>query len=714
MVDSLFSESWYRVADLKPRLRGHVQIHRHNYRGKDWYVIQDHSTGRFHRFSQEAYLIIGLMDGKRTLDEIWEAACASLGDDMPTQEEVIRLLSQLHSSDVLQTDMPPDIADLHRRYEREKRMLLFSRLASPFAIRIPLFDPERFLSATQALVRPLYGWVSLLVWGGVLVTALILAGIHWEELTSNLSDRVLALENLFLLWLIYPVVKALHELAHAYTVKHWGGEVHEMGVMFLVFVPIPYVDASSSSAFWERYKRVLVGGAGIVMEIFLAALAMLIWAMVEPGPVRSLAFNVIIVGGISTLLFNGNPLLRFDAYYMLSDLLEIPNLASRATRFLGFLYQKYLIGLKEVQSPATSPGEAPWLAFYAVASFVYRLFITVRIAMFVASKFFVFGVVLAGWGLFSMLVMPLYRVLRFAFTDPAMQSQRMRIVAVVGILVGVILLSILAVPLPSYTVAEGVIWAPENSQVHVRANGFVKKVIATPGQVVSQGDPLVLCENPELAAEVEVLEAQLREFESRHRLSVTRDRTEAEILMDEIGRVRAELERKRTEAEDLVMRSPADGTFLVLNPTDLPGRYMRRGVPLGYVVDFSKVTARVVVPQRDVDLVRTEARRVSVRISEAIGREIPAHIGREVPAASHDLPSFALSLEGGGSVALDPREKEEPKAFEKLFQFEILIPDLNLRTIGERVFVRFTHDPQPLAFRWYRAIRRTLLSKFSV
>jgi putative peptide zinc metalloprotease protein len=714
MVDSLFSESWYRVADLKPRLRGHVQIHRHTYRGRDWYVIEDHSSGRFHRFSQEGYHIIGLMDGKRTLADIWQAACGHLGDDMPTQEEVIQLLSQLHRVDVLQTDIPPDIADLHKRFTREKRTRLLGQLISPFAIRIPLVDPERFLSATQFLIRPLWGWAGLLVWCAVVVSAVILAGMHWGELTRNLADRVLALENIFLLWLAYPVVKALHELAHAYAVKRWGGEVHEMGIMLLVFVPVPYVDASASSAFWEKHKRVMVGAAGIITETFIAALAMLVWVNAEPGAVRSLAFNVLVIGSVSTLLFNGNPLLRFDAYYMLSDLLEIPNLGLRANNYLGYVFQRYLLGMKEVHSPASAPGEAPWLGCYAAASFVYRIFIMVRIAMFVASKFFVFGVILAGWGLLSMLIMPSYKALRFALTQPAMQSRRVRILTIAGSLAVLVAVLALAVPVPSLTVAEGVIFPPESSQVFAGANGFVQKVIASPGRMVGRGDPLIVCENPELVAEVTVLEAQLREFEARHRQSVTKDRTEAEILADEIGRIRAELDQKKAEARELLIRSPSDGIFLLPDADDLPDRFLRRGKPVGYVVDFSRVTARVVVPQDDVDRVRTETRAVSVMLAEKIGKELTASIAREVPAASSELPSLALSLEGGGSLALDPREKQEIKAFEKLFHFEVVVSGANLSTIGERVFVRFEHDPEPLTFRWYRSIRRTLLSKFSV
>ena len=508
MVDSLFSESWYRVADLKPRMRSHAQIHHHTYRGRTWYVLQDHSTGQFHRFSEEAYHIIGLMDGRLTLGEIWEAACANLGDDMPTQEEVIQLLSQLHRADVLQTNMPPDIADLHQRHKRGERSRLLGQLRSPFAIRFPLFDPERFISATRFLVRPLYGWMGFLVWCLVLISALILVGIHWDELTSNLADRVLALENLFLLWFIYPVVKALHEFGHAYTVKHWGGEVHEMGIMLLVFVPIPYVDASSASAFRERYQRIMVGAVGIMIEAFLAALAMWVWVNAEPGTVRALAFNVMVIAGVSTLLFNGNPLLRFDAYYIFSDYLEIPNLGLRANRYIGYLCQRYLFNIEEAQSPVSAPGEAPWLGFYGIASFAYRMFIMVRIAMFVASKFFVIGVVLAAWGFFSVLILPLYKILRYTFTDSAMRRRRGRMLCVGGILAGLIILVVLVLPLPSLTVAEGVLWAPENSQVYASADGFVKRVVASSGQMVHRGDLLVSCENPDLDAQVEVLEAE--------------------------------------------------------------------------------------------------------------------------------------------------------------------------------------------------------------
>jgi putative peptide zinc metalloprotease protein len=417
---------------------------------------------------------------------------------------------------------------------------------------------------------------------------------------------------------------------------------------------------------------------------------------------------------VSTLLFNGNPLLRFDAYYILSDFLEIPNLGMRSNRYVGYLAQRYLLGIKEARNPVTSPGEAGWLGFYGVASFVYRMFIMIRIAMFVAGKFFFFGIALAIWGLFSMLVMPLYKVIRYAFTDMAVQQNKNRVFSIVGggmILAG---FALTILPFPAFTVAEGVLWAPDDSRVYARSEGFIKNIAVSPGNTVQRGDVLISCENPELDAEVAVLEAQLAEFESRYTLGLTRDRIEADILVDEIERITAELQRKQSEREDLLIRSTLNGVFLLSDPEDLPGRFVRRGIPLGYVVDFSTVTARIVVPQRNVDRVRRETRKIIARLTGSAGGEYPAAIRREVPAASSDLPSLALSLEGGGALALDPREKDVPRAFEKFFQFEIEISGFPQKTIGKRVFVRFEHDPEPVAFRLYRSIRRTLLRKFNV
>ncbi len=358
MSESLFSQSWYRVADLQPRLRSHVRILRHTYRGEDWYVIQDRFTGKHHRFSPEAYQVIGLMDGRRSLEQIWEQACKELGDHMPTQDEIINLLSLLFRSDLLQSSALPDFSELQKRSRKGKQNRLLMNLRSPMSVRFPLLDPDRFLSATLAFVSPFLGRSAVLIWLLALFTSIVLAVIHWADLTRNITDSLLSLENIFLITLLYPLLKLMHEFGHAYLVKKWGGEVHEMGIMLLVFMPIPYVEASSSLAFDNKYRRMAVGAIGIMVELFSAAVALLVWLNVEPGIVRAVAFNTMLIAGVSTLLFNGNPLLRFDAYYVLSDFLEIPNLGQRANKYITYLCKRYLLGLEHEEPDIQSAGEA--------------------------------------------------------------------------------------------------------------------------------------------------------------------------------------------------------------------------------------------------------------------------------------------------------------------------------------------------------------------
>jgi putative peptide zinc metalloprotease protein len=208
-------------------------------------------------------------------------------------------------------------------------------LKSPMSLRIPLVDPDAFLTRTVGYFRPLFGTSGLLLWLALVLPAVVLAGEHWAELTGNIADRVFATENLLLLSLCYPLVKIVHELGHGYAAKLNGREVREMGVMFLLFYPVPYVDASAANALRDKKQRALIGAAGMVSELAVAALATYAWVLLEPGLARAIAFNVMLIAGVSTLLVNGNPLLRFDGYYILADLIEVPNLGARANKYWG-------------------------------------------------------------------------------------------------------------------------------------------------------------------------------------------------------------------------------------------------------------------------------------------------------------------------------------------------------------------------------------------
>jgi putative peptide zinc metalloprotease protein len=715
MTTSLYSPSWYRVAGLKPRLRSHVEIHRHTYRGDLWYVLQDHASGRFQRFTPAAYLLIGLMDGNRSGQEIWEAARARLGEDAPTQEEMIRLLSQLHAVDIMQCDVPPDTAELLKRFEKTQHSKWKQNARNPLAMRFSLLDPERFLVRSQWLVRPLFSWVGAILWLFVVGVAVVLAGVHWPELTENLTDRVLAPQNLLLIWLVFPFLKAFHEFGHAFVIKLLGGEVHEMGMMLLVLTPVPYVDASSASAFHSKWERVVVGAAGMAVELFIAALALFLWIVVEPGPVRVVAYNIILIAGVSSLLFNGNPLLRYDAYYILGDLLEIPNLGPRGLRYLGFLIQRYLFGLRDEEPPLSAPGERVWFVIYTLSAFVYRIFLYAAIISFIAGKFFIIGVLMAIWAVLSMIVYPLAKALKFLFSSPKLARNRAKAILVTGLIVGCILAAVTLVPVPLGTVSEGVMWIPEQCFLRAGTEGFVERLIARPGARVKPGDPLIECSDPLLPAQIRVLESKLNELKALYESQIFSDRVQAQITQEEMENVRGQLDDARQRAGELTIHSQASGAFLVPNPQDLPGRFVRRGELVGYVVDPSVITARVIVLQADVDLVRQRTRAVQVRLPEKISTIVPAVLKREVPAATDQLPGRALGQMGGGTIAIDPRDTTGLKAFQKNFLFDIeLPPSIRLFQVGARVHVRFDHGDEALIWRWYRSLRQLLLKKFYV
>lgn len=715
MAESLFSPSWYRVAKLKPRLRGHSQIHRHFYRGELWYVLQDHVTGRFYRFSPVAYQVIGMMDGRLTVEDLWEEVLARFDDVAPTQGEIIKLLTKLHNADVLLCDVPPDTAELFRRGEKVVKARWKGNLRSPLSLRFPLLDPDKFLSRSMNFVRPILSSYGAAVWLAVVGFALVQAGFHWSELTENIADRILSVDNLFILWLAYPLVKLLHELGHGYATKRWGGEVHEMGIMLLVLMPIPYVEASSSSAFRSQWQRVFVGAAGMLTELFVAAVALLLWVGLEPGVVRSVAYNVVIIGGVSTLFFNGNPLLRYDGYYILADILEIPNLAQRSLDYLAYLIKRYLLGLKNLEKPYVGPGERGWLACYAITSFVYRIFVYAAIIMFIAGKFFFIGVLLAFWASFSMLVVPLWKRTHFMLFNRQLTGKRWRAWGVGGTLIVMVFGMLFLLPFPLVTRTEGVVWVPEEALVRAGTGCFLDSILVAPNSQVTQGQLLVKCLDPLLTSQVETLHSQLREFKARYAAAFSQDKVQSQIIREDIDTLQESLARAEERQQELFIHSPQDGFFVMPNAEDLPGRFVQQGELLAYVLTQQDPTVRVVISPADIDLVRQRTRGIAIRLVENLDQVLPATLLREVPGAIEQLPSSVLGRSGGGKIVIDPFDSSGMKAFDRLFQIDLGISQpLDAIFFGGRVFVRFDHGFEPLSLRWYRRLRQLFLRRFNV
>lgn len=676
-------------------------------------MLQDRSSSRQHRFNKAVYGIIAQMDGERTVQELWDLAQDSLGDDAPTQDEFIRLLGQLHSSDVLQSDMSPDGVELFGRQEKQRGKWK-QRFLNPFAIRFPLFDPDRCLVKLLFLAKPLIGRIAFAIWCVVVGLACVLTLLNWTDLTHNLADRLLSRDNLFVLWLVYPCVKLFHEAGHAFAVRVWGGEVHEMGIMLLAMTPLPYVEASASSAFPDKRKRIGVGAAGMMVELFLASLALFVWLHVESGQVRTIAYNVMLVGGISTLLFNGNPLLRFDGYYVLSDLIEIPNLAQRSKRYLSYLLKRYIFSI-DSSSPITAPGESGWFVFYGIASFLYRLFILAFLALFISGKFFIFGVLIAIWALVSQVLLPCVMSIRGLWTSVGGRRKRSRIMGFSSFLVVIVVLFLFVLPVPLRTQVEGVVSLPEYSRVMAGTDCFVTEILAPAESFVEKGQPLIRCEDHFLAAKLAVLMASRREAQAKYDAEPLRSRVQKEILKEEINSVDAELYRQNQRLQELTLYSPNQGEFVLPEAKTLVGRFINQGGLLGYIVGPSELKAVLVVEQSEVGLIREKTEGVELRLSGHLSKSIETSIRREVPAASDRLPSASLGTTGGGRIPVDPSDSGGTLTLTKIFQFEVALPlkKEDVR-IGERVYARFDHGFEPLGLQWFRVLRKLFLRQFHV
>jgi putative peptide zinc metalloprotease protein len=716
MSGSLFSPDWYRVADLRPRLRPVAALHRREMRGRIWHLAHDKQSGRFYRLSPAAYLMVCLLDGRRTLRAAWEMVGRRHGVAQPTQEETILLLAQLHRADLLVAELPPDIAELARRGDRQQRQALLTRLRNPLALRLPLFDPDRFLERSLPFVRPLLSLPGLLAWLALVSAGVALAVVHRAELTADVLDRVFSVHSIALMLLTYPVVNAAHELGHAYACKRWGGAVHEMGVMLLVLFPVPYVDATAATAFPRIWQRALVGAAGIMVELALAAVAMAVWVEASPGVVRAMMFNVMLIGGVSTVLFNGNPLLRFDGYYVLCDLIGLPNLAQRAGRYVLYLVQRYGFGDPTQPSPAETAGERRWFLGFALASIAYRIALTLGIALLLASRYLLVGGLLGAWSVTTLLVWPLLKGVLHVARSPRLSRRRQRAWLAAALLGAVPAVGLFGLPLPYGSVALGVVQLPEAAMLRARTDGIVTRVLVLPGNRVRQGDPILELEEPALPAALAVLDAQRAELVLRQDAVLLTDRVSAESLHAQVRQAEAAVTLARARLAEQIICAPRDGVLVLPDATDLPGHFIRRGDLLGHVLATGDFTVRVAVPQDRIDLVRQRTSGVELRLAHALFRPMPASIQRELPGAVRDMPSAALGLAAGGDIATDPTDASGLRAFEQTFLIDVAPSGIDARDvwIGERAYVRFDHGSEPLGWRLFRALRQLFLRRLDV
>ena len=701
---------------LKPRLRPHAHLHRQEQRGLLWYVLQDSASGRHFRFTPEAYQFLGLLDGQRSVEEAWQRSRRVLEEDAPGQDEIIRLLSQLHASDLLDGYQIPDPEEVFSRGTKTRQRKRLQQYLSPLAVRIPLLDPERFLQSTRPLARFFFSAQGALIWALVLLGGGWVLVTEFDALTDNLTDRVLAADNILIILIAFPLLKLIHEFGHAFAVSRWGGEVHEMGVMFLVFMPIPYVDASASAVFRSHWQRAWVAAAGMYVEMFMAALAVIGWSLMEPGLLRSILFNIALIGSVTTLLFNINPLLRFDGYYILADAIDIPNLGTRANRYFLYLCQRYLLGLEGTISPAIARGEAGWFFFFSIASFCYRVVVVSLIALFVAGKFFFIGVMLALLAVCMMVVLPLAKLIWFLLANPRVHRGGVRAYSGAVMALLVVLAGVFMLPLPLNTYADGVIWVSEDAEITVGESGFVDLIPHVSGGRVEAGELLLQLSNRQLEMELGAINARRKALLARHAADRVVDRARAQLTAIELNHNQARIDELKARLSALTLNVQVPGALLVGNTADMPGSFVRKGEVLGFVVSDTSVRIRTLVEQVDAGLVRDRLQGVRVLMADNLNQEYEARLTRQVPAASDRLPSPVLSTQGGGQVVLKPDTSNgEPRAMNTLFHIELTFSQLpGHPRVGQRVHVKFLLGYEPAGYQVLRRARQLFLSRFQL
>jgi putative peptide zinc metalloprotease protein len=749
-----FHESWYRVAELHPRLRSTVQITRQHFRGQSWHVVQDHTNNAFFRLAEPAYRFVGLLDGKRSVADAWKFVSDQLGDDAPTQGEVIQLLGQLYTANLLQAEVPADTHTLFARYKKRKARELKSYLMNIMFARMPIFDPDAFLNRWIGVLGWIFGPLGFVVWMGLLGAAFYMVAQvpGWQDKLMGSAEGLLSPENLILLYVAFAFIKAFHEMGHAISCKKFGmqsgtgGEVHVIGIMLLVFTPVPYVDASSSWALKNKWHRAIVGAAGMWVELAIASIAAMVWSQTPDSHwLHAFAYNIMFVASFSTIVFNANPLLRYDGYYILSDLLEIPNLGQRANEFIYFLVKKYVWGVKFARNPAYSRSEAGYLFVYAIASFIMRAVVTVSILFYLAEvldgALILLAALMAVSGIITWVLVPIGKFLHYLFTSTELTRVRGRAMATTVLAVVAVAAAVGMIPFPDRARAQGVVEPLDMQQVFVGDDGMVVDVsdkvagkMAQPGDLaiatVEKGELLLTAKNREFLASRAKLVAERRRFEVQRNIAFTEDVAKAQLVQQQIDSIDNEIASIDDRIKDLELRAPMSGVLVTPGLETKRFAYLDRGANVGLVADLNKLIIRAAAPNELSGQLDTEAsRRVEIRVE---GRPdillTGRRIGGRLPAGRNQLPSAALGYQVGGAFNTAADDEHGKKTTENFFEVQIdqikleAAPEKILKECqktgrlpllpGQRVVVRFDFQNKPIASQVWTSIQQVFQRKF--
>jgi putative peptide zinc metalloprotease protein len=544
-------------------------------RGERYWVIKDPASLKYFQLNEEEYFLLEQLDGRVSLEQIrtrFESRFA------PRRLNVMQLHSfvgSLHQEGLVIGDAPGQADVLLGRKHEQARRARWMKLASVLAMRFRGVDPQRFLN----WLEPRFGWFfsrpAVISVGLLAAAAVALVTVHARELSLRLPEfeRFLSGKNVALLLVTLAVVKILHELGHALACRRFGGECHEIGPMLLMFTPCLYCNVTDAWMLPNKWHRAAVAAAGIYVELALAAIATFLWWWSEPGVFNALCLDVMVVCSASTLLFNGNPLLRYDGYYVFSDLMEVPNLQERASRVLSNLIAKWFLGFvptaDRLDSQARGRG---WLLLYGVASLGYRLFVVAAVlwGLHMVLKPYRLEILANGAAIVTivgMLLVPMMKATRM-IRNPHLGERLRPLRLFVRTAITVAALGAIAViPLPARITAPAVIRPVGAERVYVTVPGRITETVAE-GSRVAAGDTIVRLRNDEITLATERARSERDEqqlhVENLRRQAVGMPKAAEQIPAAEalLADLVQQLVKRQAEQDQLTVVARTSGTVL--------------------------------------------------------------------------------------------------------------------------------------------------------
>lgn len=638
---------------IRVRLRSDVRCSLQESQGKPYYQLEDPLNSRFYRLGVREWKLARQLDGKRMLREVLLSVQDS--EDVLSTKEAVMLVRWL-----MQVQLATIEGDAsHPIFEAAAQAKTPRQIVNPMFLRVPLFNPDALLT----FCLPWLAWTltpgAFVAWCLFCLFAASRVFMYWDRFCSSFSN-ILAPNNWFFLFLAWVLLKAVHEFYHGLICKKYGGVVPRCGLVFIMFSPIAFVDVTSSWRFRSKWPRIYTAAGGMYVEFFVASVAALIWVETDRPVLAQLCHNIITMASVSTLLFNANCLMRFDGYYILTDLIEVQNLYTTGQQYLRSLSRRYLLGLSVSNSLGDSKRD--WvIRVYAFASFVWRWMFYCGIILAAAAMFRGAGIVLAVLGVFLWMLMPAVKFIKFfCYGNGSEQPDRRRFLIVTGT-TALIVFGILQLPWPGGVSAVGVVDFEPLAVHRVDSPGFVKAIHVRSGERVKPGQLLATLHNPETTLALAEIELSIEESIVRSRILHRDD----DVVNYQVETKRREsLERQRDElaqrVDNLTIYASTEGRVIGRDLDTLVGQYLATGTTVMAIGDEHKKHVELSVAQRDVDFfLRQLNSRPTVRIRGRAGVIQDALLQRVNPRATHRLSHPALAAPNGGSLAVRMQKSEQ-------------------------------------------------------